>query len=234
MMNIKKCITMAAVIFMTILTTYNNVFASANIDGDVEMDTEFEVKDYDNYERFISAISLKLINSDCNGADIKGIHCFDVNENGNIAVAFESQMKKHICIYNSYGEFQYGYSLVDYGSIGVEWSGDNVIVYFERGNNLMLIDRYANVLDIKEALYTSKNNSYRNNVVFSREKTVGDYTYKLKGGKITKTDAEGNKQIIVDRSKNYNIHNLLMLLCFVVMATIVTIGLVKLLIQYRR
>ena len=89
------------------------------------------------------------------------ISYFDVNENnGNIALCFEDSGRKKIGIYDSDGKFKYGYSFLESGSIGVEWDGNNIIIYSVRGDRAILIDKDAHLIDMKRIIINSQNNTY--------------------------------------------------------------------------
>lgn len=110
----------------------------------------------------------------------KTIECFDVNENGLIAIGCEDSVNKTIGIYTSDGVFQYGYKFKDNGSFGVEWDGDNIIIYFVRGDIAATVNTEGKVENILEIQNTIENNSYWNHFVFSTKRKVGDIEYTLK------------------------------------------------------
>ena len=200
-MNVKKC-AVVIVLFIFSITNSFVTFASSKNDANIEMKTGFEVEGYDNpdLEAFSSRIKLKLLSSDYNGR----IDNYDVNENGEIVVAFNTVLtEKKVCVYNSLGQFQYGYSLMDFGTIGVEWDGENVIVYSVRSDYLILLDRYANILDKKKVVNTPANNTYSHKILWETQREAGSHTYQLKTSKIIKIDTDGNKSVIVDKSGAY-------------------------------
>ncbi|MGN0474604.1 MAG: hypothetical protein ACI4IJ_05915 [Acutalibacteraceae bacterium] len=230
-MNLKKSIAIV-IIFIIVVINSTLVFASSNdIDGDVEMNTGFDVEDYDKEtEEYIkSSMGIKLLTTEKTGTFIDN---FDVNENGDIVVAFEVvsfevPVEKPICVYNSQGEFQYGYMVSAYGVIGAEWDGENIIIYSVRGDRLLLVDKYANVLDVKGVLLTQQSNTYANKILYSTEQIVGSDNYKLKHSKIIKIDEEGNKSVIIDKSKSYIFYNIFIILFVALLSIFVIIGLVK-------
>lgn len=228
----KKCI-IVIVLFIFAITNFNVAFASNRSDGDVEMNTGFEVKDYDNsdLEAFSAMLKLKLLVADYNGK----IDNFDVNANGSIVVAFKTaSTEKMVCVYNSVGEFQYGYSLLDFGTIGVEWDGENVIIYSVRSDYLILLDRYAHILDKKKVLNTLANNTYSHKILWDTQRKVGSDTYKLKTSKIIKIDTDGNKTVIVDKSGAHYFHNTLVFLFIGFVIIWATLAMIKLFQNCRR
>ena len=222
-MNLKKSLAIV-IIFIIVVINSTLVFASSNdIDGDVEMNTGFDVEE--NEGLILDSLGLKLLTSEKNAPFINN---FDVNENGDIVVAFEGPItEKPVCVYNSLGEFQYGYTIIDYGIIGAEWDGENIIIYSVRGDRLLLVDKYANVLDVKGVLFTQRSNTYANKILYSTEQIVGSDNYKLKHSKIIKIDEEGNKSVIIDKSKSYIFYNIFIILFVALLSIFVIIGLVK-------
>lgn len=232
-MNIKKLIAVFAIFAAIIVINVHSVHAADNSYEDVEMNTDFDVKDYEERDELLSVIEIKLITTDYKGMDVRDISCFDVNENGDIAVVYDiiPSTKTYICIYNSYGEFQYGYTYLNYGMVGVEWDGKNVITYSVRGDRLILLDRYANVLDIKEVINNTEASERSHKAIFVDEKEINGDIYKKKSGKLIKTDKNGNQQVIIDRSKNYNIHKYSMMAYMIILTVIALIWLIRLFIK---
>ena len=222
-MNLKKSITIV-IIFIIVVINSTVVFASSNdIDGDVEMNTGFDVEE--NEGLILDSLGLKLLASEKNAPFISN---FDVNGNGDIVVAFDGPVtEKPVCVYNSLGEFQYGYTIIDYGIIGAEWDGENIIIYSVRGDRLLLVDKYANVLDVKKVLLTPQSNAYKRKVLYGEDRVVGGDTYKLKHSKIIKIDKEGNESVIIDKSKSHTIYNICIFLFFILVATMAITGVVK-------
>lgn len=63
----------------------------------------------------------------------RGIYCFDVNEYGYVALAFNNNASRDvILIYNEKNEFVYGYSFSPSGTYGVEWDSENLIIHLNR------------------------------------------------------------------------------------------------------
>ena len=142
----------------------------------------------------------------------RGILCFDVNEQGMIAISMEHGFrKKEICVYSSQGEFLYGYAFRANGIIAVEWDQENLNLCFVRGGTLMSLDRSGNVLDIKDIPTTIRNDRYENDLLYTYKRTVGETTYRICNdqglilnflttsfSQIVVTDPDGTERIIYD------------------------------------
>ena len=214
------------VLFLFAVTNSYVVFASSSVEPNIEMNTGFEVEGYVNpdLDAFASTLQLTLLTSDYDGR----IDNYDVNEKGNIVVAYKTiSVYKKICVYNSVGEFQYGYSLIDFGTIGVEWDGENVIVYSVRSDYLILLDRNAQILDKKKVLNTIENNTYSQKILSETKRTVGSERYQLSSSKIIKIDSDGNQTVIVDKRGSDFLFSALFILYFVILITEVTIVMVR-------
>ena len=107
------------------------------------------------------------------------IECFDVNDDGMIALGTNKSSQKFISIYNSQGVFQYGYQFYCNGSFGVEWDSNNLIIYFVRSDIACSVNPSGEIQEILEIKNTSDNNSYWNNKVFSATRTLGNVEYKI-------------------------------------------------------
>lgn len=140
------------------------------------------------------------------------IVCFDVNDNGLIAIGQETWDKKIVSVYSSDGVFQYGYTFVSSGSIGVEWDENNINIYFVRSGVIASVNSSGEVLDIKEVQDTTENNSYYYRFFRVAERTVGDTTYLIRSNmgilnwitasysQVVVKEFDGTENIIYDAS----------------------------------
>ncbi|MBQ4572564.1 MAG: hypothetical protein IJA80_04740 [Clostridia bacterium] len=107
------------------------------------------------------------------------IECFDVNDDGMIALGTNKSSQKFISIYNSQGVFQYGYQFDCSGSFGIEWDANDIIIYFVRSDIACSVNPVGEIQEILDIKNTSNNNSYWNNNVFSTTRTVGNVKYRI-------------------------------------------------------
>lgn len=110
----------------------------------------------------------------------KGVLCFDINEQGMIAVGQKNSQWNEICVYSSQGEFLYGFTFNCSQSFCVEWDEQYINVYFVRSDVIISLDLDGNILDIKAAKNTIDNNSYQNSLLYSTTRTVGNTTYLIR------------------------------------------------------
>ena len=173
------------------------------ITGEIEafaMNTGFSTEELSEDQRniFLKNIHLSMLADE---PSKKAIECFDVNENGAIAIGCSASDNKTVCIYTSDGNFQYGYSFECSGSFGIEMDKNNLIIYFVRSDIAIAIDPTGEVESILKIQSTSENNSYWNDSVFSTIRKVGDTEYRLKNDMgILNIVASSYSQLIVVNS----------------------------------
>ena len=197
------------------------------------MNTGFETEDIDSdtQAHIFMKMEIELLESDTEDFMIS---YFDVNENnGNIALCFEDSGRKKIGIYDSDGKFKYGYLFLESGSIGVEWDGNNIIIYSVRGDRAILIDKDAHLIDMKRIIINSQNNTYWHDVVFSKEKQFGDEVYTLNNSKLVKKDINGKETIVIDRSAKKSIWNQSVIFYFVILFAIFIVWLTRYCMKYK-
>jgi hypothetical protein len=180
------------------------VFFTTNVSA---MTTGFEVKTIpsNKTEEIFSNIDLKYESEE---ASFHSIKCFDISDSGLIAIGIDEDTQKHINIYTSDGLFQYGYSFVNYGTYGIEFDNDCLMIYTVRGNKAYLLDEQGNCLEVCDIPNNSENNSYWNNDVFAKSKNIGDNQYKLSKtiifspsySKLTKVSPDGTETVLIDAS----------------------------------
>lgn len=110
----------------------------------------------------------------------QGIQCFDVSENGMIAIGQNDRDGATLCVYSPDGAFQYGYSFHCKQSFGVEWDGERINICFVRSDVIMAVNREGEVLDIARIQNTIDNNTYWNHMLGSTERVSGDTKYSIR------------------------------------------------------
>lgn len=138
------------------------------------------------------------------------IVCFDVNKDGLIAIGTSDSSRESVSVYNSSGDYKYGYDFNCEQGFGVEWDGNNLIIYFVRSDVAALVDENGTILELQEIENTINNNSYWNSSVFSTQRTVGNNKYIIKNdmglfnifassySQLITVDDQGNQTILYD------------------------------------
>ena len=182
---------------------------------------------------FVKNIELRLIESE---PPKSSVVCFDVNEKQMIAVVQNSSDRKVVCVYSSDGSFQYGYTFYCSGTFGVEWDNDKLNIYFVRSDVIISLDSDGDILDIKSVQDTIDNNSYRNSLLYSTTRTVGDTTFLIRNdmgilnciatsySQIVIKDVSGTENVIYDVNSTQLLKTLLITIfvfVFVIVAIII-------------
>lgn len=130
----------------------------------------------DDLNKFINNINIAMLSDE---PQKKAIECFDVNENGMVAIGCSDFEIKTVCIYTSDGDFQYGYSFECSGNFGVELVNSILYIYFVRSDVAIAVNPRGEVESILKIQNTSENNAYWNNCVFSNRRKIGDTEYTI-------------------------------------------------------
>lgn len=140
----------------------------------------------------------------------QAIKRFDINEDGLIALGFDSSNYKTVCIYTSDGEFLYGYNFETRGTFGVEWNKNILIIHLVRSDVSIAVNQNGEVEGIAKIQNTSENNDYWRNSIFLSSKKVNNNTYTIKNdmglfnmvassySQLVVTDEDGTETILYD------------------------------------
>ena len=190
------------------------VFSTNGIDVSA-MHTGFSTEEMSEEEknRLVSVYSISLLTEEPEKSEIR---CFDVNEQGMIAVGRQDIHEKEIvCVYTSQGEFLYGYKFDTYGSFYVEWDDKCINLINVRSDIIMSLDSKGNLMDAKKILNSFDNTEYMNSLDSTSTRTVGSTTYLVRNkmgilnwicpnySQIVTIDAEGKESIIYDVNAIY-------------------------------
>lgn len=110
------------------------------------------------------------------------INCFDVNENGLIAVGMEKTDDITIMVIDTDGVFQYGYEIKAVGSYAVEWGDEDLNVYLSRNNEIISVNKDGIITGSARVKNGTENDNYLRNTLGSTVKTVGEKEYRIKAG----------------------------------------------------
>lgn len=200
-MKLKRIYLLLSFVLLIVIST-NAIKVNAMNTGFFTEDLSDETK-----TTFVASINVSPLSAE---PEKRGALCFDVNEQGLIAIGQTGSQDKEICVYTSQGEFLYGYTFNCTQSFCVEWDEQHVNIYFIRSDVIISLDSDGNILDIKAVQDTIDNNSYRNSLLYSTTRTVGNTTYLIRNdmgifnwiatsySQIVTIDATGSESIIYD------------------------------------
>ena len=207
------------------------------------VETGFITEDLSEEKRttFLTNVEVSLLEQE---PAKKAIECFDVSESGMIAIGQAgSERKKVVCIYSQDGAFVRGYSFNCSGAFAVEWTADNLNIYFVRSDVIAAVDSAGNLVDIAKVQDSIENNTYRNHHIYTNERVCGDTVYKLKNdmgilnllatsySQLVAVHPTGEETILYDVSSNQLIKYSI---AYGIIAVIILVNLVKALGRYKR
>lgn len=161
------------------------------------------------------------------------IECFDVNEDGLIAIGTQKGETKIVSIYDPDGVFQYGFTCQDTGDFGLQWEKDEILFYSVRSDLAFRVSPAGDVKEIQKIANTIENNAHWHHVVFADERIVGSDRYYLKDdmgilnylgsshAQLAVVHADSTEQILYDVNSE-----LLVQRCVVIVFVFLCIGIV--------
>ncbi|SEW32783.1 hypothetical protein [[Clostridium] fimetarium] len=228
-MNVKKTVTITLLFF---------VFALGSGLKTSAMTTGFTTESMNSEKQKLFKSNINIISLH-SYVKTNPIVCFDVNNDGLIALGFDDDSHKTICVYNPDGEFIYGYSFESSGSFGVEWDGGNILIYFVRSDVAALFNSSATCLELKMISNSTENNTYWNHTVFEKKRIVGKNEYEIKNdlgilnivlpsySQLIKTDENGIKTMLYNVNDSYGAKILVILVGIIIFIIIVVVGIIK-------
>ena len=109
-----------------------------------------------------------------------------------------------IYVFDSDGELQYGYYISTSWPIYIEWKGENLVVYFHRGDEVVELTPSGEIADVRRHDNSDYSRKYIQEVTYASEVQVGDKTYRLsqnifdKSSMLIETNADGSERIMYD------------------------------------
>lgn len=145
----------------------------------------------------------------------KDIVCFAVSSSGMIALGLDDGSEhRKINIYDSDGNYLYGYAFSINGRFGLEWEEDNIVICTVRGNTRAVFDKFGNCIKVSEIMNTPSNSEYWDKNIFSKRKVYENDNYVIRNpnkllnfilyynsSQLVKVDEFGNETIFYDSSR---------------------------------
>ncbi len=171
------------------------------------------------------------------------IQCFDVNREGMLAVGTGNGERKTIAVYDPDGMYQYGFTYRVSGDFGLQWEGENIVIYSVRGDLAFIVNPHGELEEIQEIQNTPENNAYWHHVVFAKERRAGDCLYRLENhmgvlnlfassySQLVCVHSDGSKQVLYDVSAEQLTKAVFVMLLIILFAAIVLCAIWK---QFRK
>ena len=224
-------------LLLTILTNEGVKVSAVNTGFSTESMPENEMSS------FLKNTIVSILNTE---PERKPIDCFDINENGVIAIGSSDFENKTICIYSNNGQFLFGYRFKCNGEFGVEFAKNDLVIYFVRSNVAMAVNHMGEVVEIQEIQNTPENNSYWNNHVLSNSRKIGDTEYSLKNNfgilnvfassysQLIVREANGEERILYDVNSSYFSRLLFMFICVLLIICLVVTVIAREFVKLKR
>ena len=160
------------------------------------------------------------------------IACFNVSNDGLIALGFENFAKKTVLVYSTDGTFQYGFRFSCDGSFGVSFVGENLSIYFAKSRYLATFNSNGTCTAIESVKATSANSETIRKLLYSTQYKIGDLTYHLERdigfaarsySRLIVSDSHGFERIIYNVSLIHNIQTVFAVIagcCIVILVPI--------------
>lgn len=162
----------------------------------------------------------------------RAIKCFDVRSDGAIAIGSEDSTQKTICVYSNEGVFEYGYDFRSSGDFGVEFEGENLVIWYLRSDISITVTPDGKVKEVHEIESTPAYSVYWRDKLRSKTRTIGETVYTIKNEKgisnflassyslLVASEADGENQILYDVSADQFAASILRIVLISVLATV--------------
>lgn len=165
----------------------------------------------EEWNQIIESIELTVLTEEPSKQDIA---CFDISEQGLIALGFNTSPKKTVLVYDSSGVFLYGFRFSSSGSIGVAFVEENIAIYFARSNLVATYAQNGECIALENVLSTQNNSEPKQELMYATKKEVNGSEYRLERdigiiaqsySRLVVTDDTGVEQILYDVTLQHNI-----------------------------
>ena len=182
---------------------------------------------------FLKNINLSVIYNEPDTENITVERC--VNDNGLFAIGTDGLHGKNVCVYDENGNFKYGYEFDCFGSFGIEWDDNDIIIYFVRDDVAASFDKTGANTELRRIKDTSDNNTYWYHFVFSDNRKIDGNTYTMKNNmgllnlfatsysQLIKTDPSGNEKILYDVSNTYTTKFIVIFITSILLFTMIVV-----------
>lgn len=110
----------------------------------------------------------------------RSIKCFDVHPNGDVAIGSAKSAEKTVCVYSSQGLFKYGYRFHSSGDYGVEFEGENLVIWFLRSDIAFTVNPTGGIVEVREFEDTKEYSAYWRDNLRSKTRKIEERVYTIK------------------------------------------------------
>ena len=214
----------------------SNSLIYENEKSEISKDFEMEVLSIETYENILSKIDFSKLDEE----PVKWqIECFDVNDDGLIAIGTSNSKTKRIVVYDSDGYYKYGYQFTSTGNFGIEWVNNKILIYFIRSNIVISVNEEGRINEIFKVENTLEYNTYLNNTIFSAKKNKNGVDYEIKNdlgpfnflatsySRLTITDSMGETKSLYDINFSQLVKYIIISIAVLIFIIIVFVAVIK-------
>ena len=181
---------------------------------------------------FVDKLSLEAISNDENKS---GVQCFDVSDDGTVAIATGSGNHCAVYVYDSQGTFQYGYRFSCDGDYGVVFCENMLSIFFLRGDTFAFFDSSGACIDVQKVTNPEQNPVYFKEILNRTEKKVAGRTYTLERdlnlgdsySRLVMTDEQGEITLQYDAGADHIVAQIIGIVAVILFFAFVITGLIK-------
>ena len=127
-------------------------------------------------EAIINKANMQVIQTDNTKM---GIQCFDVKQDGTVAIGIGTGSDCMIYVYDPSGVFQYGYHFRSDGDYGIVFQDDMIGIFFIRGNTISFYNSSGICVDVQKVSNPSQDHAHLKKILTRTEKVVAQKRYVL-------------------------------------------------------
>lgn len=223
-------------IFLTAMLSLNMILSCQAIESGIA----FSEISPEEEELIKSKIMITIVAEEI---EPKQIECFDINENGVIALGIDGMDYNIINIYSNEMKYQFSYKFKTNGLYQIKWEGDKLWIYLVRGDYRLLINYTGQIENIQKISYT---NEYWNDVIKSTKIEYDGAVYEIRKpsgvmgmlsfgySKLVKTEVDGTEQILYNSVTHTLTNTFLFFGSFILIIIAVILYSVRYYISYKK
>lgn len=180
--------------------------------------SRFDTEEIPAEEQSEFLVNVQFVPSLASNPICESISCFAISEQGQIALGFNDSEHASVHVYNSAGNFLYGYRFINRKSAyTLFFEGEELSIIWSRSKYIGSFDQKGNCIRLRRDLRTKNNSDEEYKERWRSAKgTIGTLSYHAKRSGIlpkytvfTVEDIDGNRTVIYDAKKEIFTKNIL-------------------------
>lgn len=192
-------------LLMCLVLAFNCCVSIANATG---LDMETEELSTEDRQLFLENLDFKPLSEDLGRS---GITCFDVSENGTLAIGMDSGTRGKVYVFDSAGAYLWGYSFTPGQAYGVLFQGNNLVIYLCRFDMIVWFTPDGTLGDIQRVTNASQLHRELSAALDQTTKEINGTQYMLERdipignaySRFVIADGSGNRTMFYDETANH-------------------------------